>query len=66
MSAEKELDLIRRVAAKDRDAFEELYLLYYPRLFRFLLRFIRRTDLVEEILNDTMFVVWRKAAGFRE
>ena len=66
MSAEKELELVRRVARKDRQAFEELYELYYRRLFGFLLRFTRRTDLVEEILNDAMFVVWQKATGFQE
>lgn len=66
MSAEQDLELLRRVAAEDRDAFEELYFLYHRRLFRFLLRLTRRTDLVEEILNDTMFVVWQKASGFRE
>ena len=66
MAEERDLELIRRVAEKDRRAFEVLYEIYYPRLFRFLLRFTRRTDLVEEILNDAMFVVWRKAAGFRE
>ncbi len=66
MSAEKELELVRRVGRKDRQAFEELYELYYRRLFGFLLRFTRRTDLVEEILNDTMFVVWQKAAAFQE
>jgi RNA polymerase sigma factor (sigma-70 family) len=66
MSAEMELELVRRVASKDRQAFEELYKLYYRRLFGFLLRFTRRTDVVEEILNDAMFVVWQKAAGFQE
>ncbi len=66
MSAENELDLVRRVARKDRQAFEELYQLYYRRLFGFLLRFTRRTDLVEEILNDAMFVVWQKATAFQE
>ena len=66
MSAEKELELFRRVARQDRQAFEELYNLYYRRLFSFLLRFTRRTDLVEEILNDAMFAVWQKAAGFQE
>jgi RNA polymerase sigma-70 factor (ECF subfamily) len=66
MSADKDLKLIRRVARKDRPAFEELYHLYYRRLFSFLLRFTRRIDLIEEILNDAMLAVWQKSAGFRE
>ena len=66
MTAEIELELVRRVAGKDRQAFEELYRLYYRRLFGFLLRFTRRPDVVEEILDDAMFVVWQKAGDFQE
>lgn len=56
--------LLRRVAAKDRKAFEVLYGIYYRRLFAYLLKLTRRADLVEEVLNDVMFVVWRKADSF--
>lgn len=50
-----------RVAAEQMDAFEVLYRLYHPRLSRFLLGMTRRPALVEEILDDTMLVVWRRA-----
>jgi RNA polymerase sigma-70 factor (ECF subfamily) len=56
--------LVRRVAGKDRMAFEALYRAYYRRLMRFLFRITRRTDLVEEVLNDAMLVVWQKADSF--
>lgn len=56
-----EAALMRRVAHGDGAAFETLYGCYYPRLRRFLERVTRRPQLVEEILNDTMLVVWRKA-----
>jgi RNA polymerase sigma factor (sigma-70 family) len=56
--------LLRRVAEGDRDAFETLYRGYFPRLTRFLERVMRRPHAVEEVLNDTMLVVWRKAATF--
>src|SRR5205814_1785261 len=42
-----------------------LYFNYYRRLSRFLLRVVRRHDIAEEIINDTMFTVWRKAGNFR-
>jgi DNA-directed RNA polymerase specialized sigma24 family protein len=45
-------------------AFELLYGLYHPRLARFLLGMTRRPPLVEEILDDTMLVVWRKAHAY--
>ena len=64
-SAARELELIERVAQRDRRAFEELYNLYHRRLARFLTRLTRRYDLAEEIINDTFWVVWRSARGFR-
>jgi RNA polymerase sigma-70 factor (ECF subfamily) len=61
----RELELIERVARRDRRAFEELYGLYHRRLARFLMRLTRRYDLAEEIINDTFWVVWRSARDFR-
>lgn len=59
-----EVSLLGEVARGDRVAFEALYHCYYPRLSRFLQRITRRPHLVEEILNDTMLVVWRKADSY--
>ena len=53
--------LMAGVAAEEMDAFEALYRLYHPRLVRFLEGMTRRPALVEEILDDTMLVVWRRA-----
>ena len=64
MPPNDELSLLRRVAAKDRKAFEVLYHLYYRRLFGYLLKLTRRADLVEEVLNDVMLAVWKGAPGF--
>ena len=52
-----EAALVERVARGDMRAFETLYRNYFPRLARFIERMTRRPELVEEILNDTMFVV---------
>jgi RNA polymerase sigma factor (sigma-70 family) len=56
-----EVALMDGVAAERMEAFESLYRLYHPRLARFLLGMTRRPAMVEEILDDTMLVVWRKA-----
>ncbi|MEP6872994.1 MAG: sigma-70 family RNA polymerase sigma factor [Burkholderiales bacterium] len=56
--------LIGRVAAGDLRAFEQLYRSYHARLTRFLDRMTRRRSLVEEVLNDTMLVVWNRADRF--
>jgi RNA polymerase sigma-70 factor (ECF subfamily) len=50
--------LIRRIIGKDLRAFEDLYRSYHPRLTRFLKNMLRSAPTVEEVLNDTMLVVW--------
>ncbi|HTS54150.1 MAG TPA: sigma-70 family RNA polymerase sigma factor [Burkholderiales bacterium] len=63
-SLEDEVTLLQRVSQRDRRAFELLYRVYYRRLTRFLEQMTRRPQLVEEIVDDTMLVVWRKAGTF--
>jgi RNA polymerase sigma-70 factor, ECF subfamily len=64
-SNETELALLRRIVERDRAAFQELYLIYHRRLARFLLRVTNRHDVAEEVINDTLWIVWRNAAEFR-
>ena len=56
--------LLARISCRDRRAFEALYRAYHPRLTRFLMTFLGRPPLVEEVLNDTMLVVWKRPEGF--
>jgi RNA polymerase sigma-70 factor (ECF subfamily) len=53
------------VSLRDRTALRELYLLYHRRLSRFLMRLTQRQDLAEEVINDTLLVVWNSADRFR-
>ncbi|GLQ88341.1 RNA polymerase sigma factor [Dyella flagellata] len=64
--ADEEVALLSRVAAEEKDAFEALYRLYNPRLQRFVHGVTKQPALVEEILDDTMMVVWRKAYTFNQ
>jgi len=57
--------LVARIAQRDRDALQRLYFTYHRRLSRFLMRIMHRYDLTEEVINDTMFVVWQQAGRFR-
>jgi RNA polymerase sigma factor (sigma-70 family) len=59
-----DLVLIHRVAAKDRQAFETLYHRYVRRLYGYLAKVIRQPEVVEEVLDDVMLVVWQNAAHF--
>jgi RNA polymerase sigma-70 factor (ECF subfamily) len=56
--------LIAQVAAQRMDAFDALYRRYQPRLQRFITRIVRRPALADEVLDDSMLVVWAKAPGF--
>jgi RNA polymerase sigma-70 factor (ECF subfamily) len=63
-SVSSDAALMARIAAGDRSAFETLYRTYHPRLTRFLTHMTHRPTLVEEVLNDTLMVVWRRPESF--
>ena len=60
-----DLKLLQKVAVKDKVAFERLYARFHPQLYRYLGRLMRRPEMVEEVVNDTLFVVWEKADQFQ-
>lgn len=62
--ARDEVGLIEDIASGSLRAFEQLYRIYHPRLSRFLGNMLRRPQLVEEVLNDTMLVVWTHASRY--
>ena len=57
--------LLAKVAQHDRAAFRCLYHALRPALARHLHRQLPNADLVEELLNDVMYVVWQNAGNFR-
>lgn len=64
VAIEPELLLLRRIAGGDRAAFRDLFDAYYRRLSRFCARLLNDPQLVEEVVNDTLMVIWRKAESF--
>ncbi len=60
-----EWDLLKRIAEQDRSAFSELYELYHTRLFKFVYRLTHSHAMSDELVNDIMLLVWRKAGSFR-
>ena len=64
-SEQRERELLTLIMHRDRQALGQLYEVYQPRLFKFIFRLIRDYDVVEELVNDVMLVVWRSAAKFR-
>ena len=59
-----EARLIARIAERNLRAFEQLYRIYHPRLTRFLTNILRRPQLVEEAVNDTLMVVWKRPESY--
>ena len=64
-SRESDTALLIAIGARDRRALEKLYLNYRKRLVRFLWRFTQSVQDIEEIINDTLMVVWCDANDFR-
>ena len=63
-SAVDEYALLSRITDGDTAAFETFYKVYYPRLFRFILRMTQYPDGVEELIQETLLVVWEKTDHF--
>ena len=59
-----ELELLDGIKRGRKRDFEALYRIYYPRLQRFLSHQLRQPELIEEVLNDTLMVVWQRADAF--
>jgi RNA polymerase sigma-70 factor (ECF subfamily) len=56
---------IKQIAEGNREAFEKLYGEYQKRLFRYFVRMVGATETAEELTNDVLVEVWKKAGDFR-
>jgi RNA polymerase sigma-70 factor (ECF subfamily) len=59
-----DLEIIRRVAAKDVAAFKQLYARCGRQVYHFCLRRTKDTALAEEVTNEVFMEVWRQARTF--
>lgn len=53
-----ENDLITRLNDSDEEAFEQLYQLYSPRLFGYLIKLLKSDVFAQELLQDTFLKLW--------
>lgn len=64
-SADEQCQLIQAVAtARDRSAFAELFTHFAPRVKSFLMRSGLPDTVAEEVTQETMLAMWRKASYF--
>ena len=54
------MHLQQLVTAGDQRAFEDLYRLFFTRLFNFAMLYVHKKEVSEEIVNDVMMKVWNK------
>jgi RNA polymerase sigma-70 factor, ECF subfamily len=59
-------ELIRRIAARDREAFDELYARYARPVLGLALRRLGDRERAEEAVQETFTAIWRSATSYRE
>ena len=60
MGGKTHTGLLHRIATYDDElAFKELYYIYYDRLFRFAMHFVKCEDICEEVVSDVFFNIWQ-------
>lgn len=57
-------ELLEGITKHNKAAFEKLFYRYHQRVFQFVLRMVKQPDMVDEVVNDVMYVIWDKAASF--
>jgi RNA polymerase sigma-70 factor (ECF subfamily) len=62
ISPDDEAELLSRIAMQETQAFDTLYACYAPRVRGYLSRGPCPPDLIDEVLQDVMLVLWQHAA----
>jgi RNA polymerase sigma-70 factor (ECF subfamily) len=65
LAAPSDVDLLLRVADRDREAFEILYQRYVRPVFGLALRRLRDRQRAEDAVQETFAAVWRSARSYR-
>lgn len=53
-------ELLQRISNNDEKAFRELYYLYYEKLFSFARWYISSAEVVEDVISDVFFNLWKE------
>ena len=63
---EDEKILFEKLRNGDEAAFKVIYYRYVPRLYYFVLEYIPQKDIVENIIQDTLLVLWDKRSSLSD
>lgn len=61
-----ETDLLGRIAQGDQRAFSTIYHLYYDKIYKFSFRLLLSEELSEEIVQETMLLIWQGGDKLKE
>jgi RNA polymerase sigma-70 factor, ECF subfamily len=61
-----DLELVKAAAAGNVMAFDKLYERYERRVFNYVKSFVRQPALAEDVVIETMTVVWQSAPGYAQ
>lgn len=64
--SDDEIELMRRIKARDADALEELYDLYKRLLFGMVISIVKKREEAEDVLQEIFVKIWNKAESFNE
>ena len=60
-----ESQLLEKVKASEMEAFQILFKQYQPVIFRYAVFYIRRTDIAQDIVQETFIQVWNHRASLK-
>ena len=63
-SAGPDEKLMAQIATGEQAALRTLFTRHYSRVYRFVSRFVKDRDAVEEVVNDTFLCAWQQAPRF--
>lgn len=63
-NADDEIELIKRIQARDADALETLYDLYKQLLFGMIISIVKKREEAEDVLQEIFVTIWNKAESF--
>jgi RNA polymerase sigma-70 factor (ECF subfamily) len=61
-----ETELLGRIARGDQRAFSTIYHLYYDKIYKFSFRLLLSEELSEEIVQETMLLIWQGGDKLKE
>jgi RNA polymerase sigma-70 factor (ECF subfamily) len=66
LGADDELELMKRIKARDEEALAELYDLYNRLLYGMIISIVKKREEAEDVLQEVFIKVWEKASTFNE